>query len=331
MRFLVINGSNGLGCRVLGVALIMLSASMVYGQVPDSGSSSDSGAYVLRDAGYEVFSSDVNLDGHPDLLLRSSARLTLLPLRKSVIPLVLPPISPTFALFSMPDGGYDLEFSLLDSTLRDPSWKPARYRLVYGDVHGDGIYELLLDPQQTGYPALLIESANTGVVLIQLLDKESINADLSSSGTSAELTEVNDDQRADLVVRVDGVVFQVVIASEEGQFFVLADPDDEDEQSDDNDQAATTLIWKEFCGALEASDIEAALRYVSSDSQQRYREAFIQVPDLSAIAGHWSDFRPVSIGRYYAEYSLTQTVLGQEETHMITFVKEGDRWVLQEF
>jgi len=127
-------------CHVTLVVLLAMGVCPVHAQAPSPY------ADALRRAEYQISLADLNGDGRDDLLLLAKRVIVILPLDDDLlIPLALPPPSPTFILWSQSDGTYTMDSTPASSTITHPAWQlTSDYALVFGDILGNGIGAMLI-------------------------------------------------------------------------------------------------------------------------------------------------------------------------------------------
>jgi hypothetical protein len=95
--------------------------------------------------------------------------------------------------------------------------------------------------------------------------------------------------------------------------------------------------WEGIKASLMQSDIDGALNYISSDSQEKYRDAFTSLLSvIGQIVTNMNDIKLVYIKDKIAKYRITrnQVINGQTETitYYIYFSKNSNGiWQIEQF
>jgi hypothetical protein len=279
-------------------------------------------ANALQRTQYAVFTGDVNGDGFRDVLAKAKQSIILIDY-DVLIPVVRRPVSPTFALLSQNGAPYILDANPSAAVINSPVWQPNAYDLVFGDVLGTGSVSMLLRARMPGVPSFLVttSSSNGTPMLLEELTTARIGYDLSAAGTTVALSDTNRDSRADLIIRVNGLIEGVLTADAQGMFAKPA-----------NDSDSVILAWRSFCAALNSGDVNSAARFLSADAQAKYVPALQRLGSaLTGVTASWSEPKAVRISALFATYGVQQTVSGANEIHLVLFMKEDGRWVLSDF
>lgn len=297
----------------LAIAFLVIASApgSAYAQVqPDA----------LQRAGYRIFTGDANGDGVVDVLARPRVVVVPIPLDDLDVPIVVPPPSPPFALLSA-GGTYTLVAPPTEAILNHPSWVPAPYDLLFGNLNADGNTELVMRGSVTSHPSFVMAIAPSGTpVLRQHLSAATIGVDLGASGSIVSLADVNRDGRADLVVRVNGLISTVRIANADGLF-----------ENPNTGRLAAIVAWRAFRTSLDAGDAPSALNLVSVDAVPKYNDAFNSLGEaLAGLSQNWSEPRPVNVGSDYVTLLIRDTTGGTTRAHLVTLTFENGRWVVDE-
>jgi hypothetical protein len=279
------------------------------------------GSDVLQAAQYSVFKGDVNGDGYPDYLVKAKIKIVMIDYDVP-FPVPLKPPSPTFVLLSN-GGAYSLDSNPTNVVINSAVWQPGSYEMIFGDVQGNGNISLLLQNRTSGAPSFLIAiSATTGAPqLLEKLDVSAVGYDLSAVNTTIELRDASKDGRADLIVRVDGKIAQVLYASSDGTF-----------SKPKNDQDQVGAAWAAFTAALDSNDIASAAQFIAPDAQDKYLGALASLGSaVTALTQHWSQFRPMVVKPDYALCSVIESGDGPENIHIVTFIRGSTGWALTDF
>lgn len=200
---------------------------------------------ALYDAGYDVYSGDLNADGYPDLLLKAKHQFVLIDY-EVLIPVLLRWRN-SFVVLSNPDGTYSIQLSPSAATLSNPIWQAGTHELIFGDSDGDGSLEMLIRAKTVnGVSVLMTTSATDGVPqLRQRLNAIDIGIDLGQSGLDVDLVQVNNDGRADLLTSRGGVVETIHMATTGGTF---GEPED-----DGGSGSSGAVVVGSTAGAFQAT------------------------------------------------------------------------------
>lgn len=138
------------------------------------------GAYdeALAKTKYDVLAGDVNGDGKPDLLVKAAPRIVLINLDDDLmVPIPLPPASPSFVLLSNPSGNFYLA-SPDAQMLAFAGWTPANYALSFTGAEGGLAGSMTLTAAVAGQPIFTVAmAADSGQ--LQLTGTSSANAMLA--------------------------------------------------------------------------------------------------------------------------------------------------------
>jgi hypothetical protein len=92
-------------------------------------------------------------------------------------------------------------------------------------------------------------------------------------------------------------------------------------------------VWKHYVSKLEAGDIEEAISDIGSISQDKYRQAFQDMPksEINAMAKDMKNIKPVFIEEDHAQYHFEGEVQGQTLTFPVEFYREVGKWKIMEY
>jgi RHS repeat-associated protein len=169
---------------------------------------------ALEDAGYDVYSGDINGDGKPDLLLKAKHQFVFVDY-EILIPVLLRWRN-SFVVLSNSDGTYTIQVPPTAAMLASTVWQSGTHELIFGDTDGDGSTEMLIRAKTTGNVSILITSSSTdGIPTIrQRLNASDLGGtDLGAAGLDVDLLDTNGDGRADLMT-AQGVMVQSIYLSE---------------------------------------------------------------------------------------------------------------------
>ena len=188
------------------------------------------------------------------------------------------------------------------------------------DVDGDGKDECLIPPAG-GAPAFVVNcDPRESLSIIQQLTVGAIGYDLGALGISEELVDWNGDGRADLVLRMEGQILTVLIASPAGTF-----PVDDSTGANGGVAAAIAILWSDFRDRINSNDRVGAASMFRLNARQRYEDAFTSLGSMAeTMDDGWSALTPLSVNAEYAEYFLRQTISGVTRGYIVTFVKQQD-------
>jgi hypothetical protein len=304
-------------------------------------------ANALQKAKYQVFTADVNGDGYPDYLLKSTPSVLMLPLDDDdLFPLAYFAGSKTFIISSGMQSS-SLAASPAADLINSPLWQPAAYDLAYGDVLGDGLGSMLIKTRTPGGTSFMITlSPSDGsprlhqtflistpricqpndlpcLAVNAAIAAAGLGTDLGASGVTVTFERINADNRTDMVVRTNGVVTNVFTSDANGRFYGNTASNKED---------TIKTSWNAFLAALTAGDTTTALQYMAPASRSKYQAVFA---DLGATAQQvpagLSNFAAIKIESDIAQFVVDQTYQGQTRMSSLIFVYQNNRWLLWEF
>lgn len=302
--------------RMCMTVFALASSAVASSQVPPR--------YVdaLRRGNYEIFSGDVNSDGHVDILAKARPTIVPISLDDLIVPIPIFP-SPTFAILSDASGSYSLIVNPSPSIRNSSVWQANTHDLAYGDVLGNGAGGMVIHARSANGVSFTIGTSvsNGQPQLIQHLSPASLGVDLGVTGTTIALGDTNNDGRADLVVRVNGLISNVFVADSDGTFDKPPDA-----------KASAIAAWHAFRVSLDAGEANSALQFISAPVRPQYAAAFSVLANrITTMTQNWSALDAVSVRPDYAVFTLTQTYSGQTRLHFVTFSLEGDRWMIHGF
>jgi len=131
-----------------------------------------------------------------------------------------------------------------------------------------------------------------------------------------------------MTVRVNGAVTNVFLADASGMFDKGTDPT----TTQNNTVASVRAVWGGFGAALNAGNTSQALQYVSTASAPYYSSVLSSLgSQVTGLTPYWSDINLVSIGPGFATFTIVETYDAQRTMHILGFIQEGGRWVLEDF
>lgn len=282
---------------------------------------SNSPATGLQRAQYQVFSGDHNGDGYKDILAKAKPKVVPIALDDLTIPIVLY-ASPTFVLMSNNGAPYSLITKPDSSIVNSPVWLASTHAVDFGDFLGNGITSMLIRSIVPNGDSFTVTTSASVIQpsLLQRISSTDLGIDLGAVGRTIEFRDSNSDGRSDLVVRTNGRITDVFIASSDG-LFVRATGNGSIEAS-----------WSALRASLDANDPTSALNFISIKRRSHYSAAFQAVgSQLPNLTQRWSSFAAVRVvASRFANYLITQTIDGVATDYMITFVWENGRWVVAE-
>ncbi len=275
---------------------------------------------ALQLASYSVFSGDVNGDGQTDILAKSKPKF---------VPILLDDISIPIAAFSSPNflllsngGAYSLVLKPSGSILSSAVWQANTHVVALGDFLGNGVMSMMIRSQIPGGDTFTVTTPASAVqpTLLQRISPNDLGVDLGASARTVDFRDANRDGRADLVVRTNGRITDVILADVNGLFIRATG------------NASIEATWYGLRAALDDNDPQSALNFITLTRQNQYGAAFQAAgSQLSGLTQKWSAFAAVRVvPASFANYLITQTIDGVATDYMITFIWENGRWVVAE-
>lgn len=270
---------------------------------------------------YTPFCGDMNGDGQLDVLLKAAPKVLVVTLDDDfIVPLSLPPNSPSFTLVSN-GGGYSLQANPDSATANSSAWRTGCHQLVVGDVLGTGAGSILIKANSPDLPSFVVAmDASTGTLrLTQHLSIGAIGTNLGAQGTTVELKDANGDGRSDLHVSANGRLQAVLIADATGAFHI---------------DTSNTLVatWRRMLAGLEANNADMALSYIAAGSRDKYGQAFNELgTGMKQIPASLGELTLVKVSSRYATAVVNRNLGGTQSLHYVTFLQNGSAWEIAEF
>lgn len=270
---------------------------------------------------FEAFGGDINGDGRMDLLMRARPLLTFTQFDDILIPILAKPTYGTFMVRSVGSSGFELVANPTPAEVRSSVWQAGRFAVSSGNVLADSrgsIFARSAVPGAASF-SISVNAQSTALQLLQVVDAQLAGRDLGLSGTVTNLVDKNGDGRSDLVIAVDGLAADVLIANSSGQFVR-------------DDDASILAVWVGMKSALESGDANTVLRYVAATSRPKYDEALAELAGtLSGATAGWQTPRSLTISATSAEYAVAHATNGGQRTVIVTFVREENMWRIEGF
>ena len=117
-----------------------------------------------RSANLRSYVGDYNGDGNPDIYLKAVDSLTLIGVEIST---PIPLRAPFASVLLLSNGGrYTTLYNPPLAELAKVNWQAAPYQTLLADMNGDGLTDLLLQPNTTGADLLLVSGNPQGQGLL---------------------------------------------------------------------------------------------------------------------------------------------------------------------
>ncbi|MEM7280957.1 MAG: VCBS repeat-containing protein [Pseudomonadota bacterium] len=173
----------------------------------------------FQDSNYSSFAGDWNGDGQADLLLRGSDNVALVGVTAPV-PIRIGLDAESIVVISQSDGSYDIDYDPTVDVLNDPIWTISTHELLFGDVSGDGIEEMVVRATERDSISFLFSTPSVGSdpVLAQNLSADVVGIDLGSDNIDLSLVDSNNDGLLDMELTDDGELVAILFGNNNAMF-----------------------------------------------------------------------------------------------------------------
>jgi hypothetical protein len=294
----------------IAVLALLLGSPAAFGQPADA----------FRQAAYTVFSGELNGDSQTDFLVVAKRKIVMIPLDDLVIPIPLPPVVPSFVVWSGSTIGLDPSASLI----ADPRWTANTHGLIYGDTNGDGTEELLIRALGANGTSMIVALSSSSTPLLhQVLNVATLGVDLGTGGSTVQLRDTNRDGRMDLVVSSSaGLVTNVLLADADGRFAAPV-----------GSGGSAYAAWAAFCASLDLGNLNSALTFLTPAAQATYTDSLIALgPNLTALTSTWSNIQILRENDNLVEFLVTDTIVSVPRIHVVIVERDPfNKWLVAQF
>ncbi|WP_071872204.1 RHS repeat-associated core domain-containing protein [Atopomonas hussainii] len=195
----------------------------------------------------QALTGDYNGDGQPDIYLKPHKGLVMIGVEQP-LPLVLTPPFPPVVLLKN-GASYTHLYNPPLSELNKVSWQTLPYDLHTADLNGDGLADLILQPQHSGQDLILVSGQPETQGLLAIKNSAELGIEIASTaGAVISTVDLNKDGRTDLVINVNSQIEKKLISLQVNGTYSLSP-----ESSQDIDVITDTAIAANAFGISEGT------------------------------------------------------------------------------